>query len=90
MADFDIALFIPINRLKLQFRGVNIAYTALAGVLLLTTFWEYRSDISYTRPAVLSEPRAVYQWFAQTGHEGPILELPNGIWARFPVLSTVL
>lgn len=45
-------------------------------ILLLVSFLEYRSDITYTRPAVLSQPPPVYSWLGEAGHAGPVLELP--------------
>ena len=53
-------------------------------LLLAATFWEYRSDITYTRPAVLSEPPAVYSWLAAPARAGPILELPMAAGPDLP------
>ena len=57
---------------------------ALLALLLAAAFWEYRSDITYTRPAVLSEPPAVYSWLAAPERAGPILELPMAAGPDLP------
>ena len=54
----------------------KLAGGGLLALLLLGTFWEYRSDVTYTNPGVLPNPPAVYRWLAEPAEAGPVLELP--------------
>lgn len=60
------------------------ALPVLMVVLLLATFWEYRSDVTYTRPDILSQPPQVYNWLAQPQNAGPVLELPMAAGPDLP------
>jgi hypothetical protein len=48
----------------------------LVPLILFAAFWEYRSNISYINPSVLTNPPQVYRWLGEAGNEGPVLELP--------------
>ncbi|HEX2913242.1 MAG TPA: hypothetical protein VH186_20740 [Chloroflexia bacterium] len=66
---------------KLTFGNFRIPVVKASGGLLLAllifgAFWEYRSDVPYTNPAVLSNPPEVYRWLAQPENAGVVVELP--------------
>jgi len=77
-AGFGLALIL--NYVKLLFDKRNgfglVVPLTFAGLTLLGTFWEYRSDITRINPAILPNPPQVYRWLAEPSRAGVVLELP--------------